>query len=233
MVVLAGFMPSCLGLLSQGRKLEVGKVRDLSTGSGSRIRRKKEQVLKVVYLHGFRSSPLSAKAQMLRQHFEARRQGAMKHHAQFYSPQLPASPKEAVAFVVNEYAPGPQDCLIGSSLGGYYAAYLAENFGSRCVLLNPATDPGRDLAPYVGEHKMFHSDQAFVFKAAYLSQGLKISAVTKPERYFLIAAKGDELLDYREMLTQYPAGRIKLLEQSDHGLSDFVKHLDEVVQFCL
>jgi uncharacterized protein len=190
--------------------------------------------MKVIYLHGFRSSPLSAKAQMLSQYFAALSHEAGVRPVQFYCPQLPPSPKEVLDFVVKQFAPGPQDCLIGSSLGGYYAAYLAEHSGSRCILLNPAVEPGRDLAPYVGEQRMFHSEQAFVFRAEYLLQldAFKISGITRPERYFLIAAKGDELIDYRAMLAQYPAGRIKLLERSDHGLSDFVNHRDEVVQFC-
>ena len=154
---------------------------------------------------------------------------------EFYTPQLPPSPKQTISFIVDQYAPGPQDCLIGSSLGGYYAAYLSEAFGCRCILLNPAVDPRRDLASYVGEHKMFHSDEAFVFKAEYLSQlsELNIFKLTRPERYFLIAAKGDELLDWREMVAHYPCGTLKLLQQSDHGLSDFGEHADEVVQFCI
>jgi uncharacterized protein len=206
--------------------------------------------MKIIYLHGFRSSPNSAKAQMLRARFTTLAQtGASEIESSlekkvsqasapifsFHSPQLPASPKQAIDFIVGEYGPGPQDCLIGSSLGGYYAAYLAQVLGCRCVLLNPAVDPGRDLAPYVGAHKMFHSDEAFVFKVEYLSElrALTIAKLTQPERFFLIAAKGDELLDWREMMAKYPSGALKLLEHSDHGLSDFGEHIDEVVQFCM
>ncbi len=154
---------------------------------------------------------------------------------EFHCPQLPASPKQAIDLIVDQYAPGPQDCLIGSSLGGYYAAYLSESFGCRCILLNPAVDPSRDLAPYVGGHTMFHSEEAFVFKTEYLHQleALRINKITQVERYFLIAAKGDELLDWREMVAQYPSGQLKLLEQSDHGLSDFGDHVEELVQFCM
>ena len=204
---------------------------------------------RIIYLHGFRSSPLSAKASLLAQKFDAmiapqavanrplpaKLLGQALPTYRYYCPQLPASPKLAMDLVVERYAPGPQDCLIGSSLGGYYAAYLAETFGCRCVLLNPAVRPARDLAPYVGEHKMFHSDHAFVFQAEYLSElrALEISGLSEPSRYFLIAAKGDELLDWREMLAKYPAGTLKLLEESDHALSDFDSHLDQVVDFCL
>ncbi len=206
--------------------------------------------MKIVYLHGFRSSPNSAKAQILSAGFTALRLTgtssieslAAKKISQnpsiaweFHCPQLPASPKQAIEFIVDQYAPGPQDCLIGSSLGGYYAAYLAQAFGCRCVLLNPAVAPSRDLAPYVGEHKMFHSDEAFFFRAEYLSQlkALEIDKLSQPERYFMIAAKGDELLDWREMVARYPSGTLKLLQHGDHGLSDFSEHVDEVIHFCM
>jgi uncharacterized protein len=180
-----------------------------------------------LYLHGFRSSPSSFKAQMLAARLRA-------DNIAFFSPQLPASPKEAIAMVIERFRPGPTDVLIGSSLGGYYATYLAEHFGSRCVLLNPAVDPARGLAPYVGEQKMFHSDQAFIFKREYLQEldALAVPAITRPERYFLIAAKGDELLDWREMLEKYPCVQLKLLEGSDHGLSDFSEHIEALVQFA-
>jgi predicted esterase YcpF (UPF0227 family) len=46
-----------------------------------------------------------------------------------------------------------------------------------------------------------------------------------------IIAKGDEVLDWREMSTRYAAARLKLLEGGDHALSDFDAHLDEVLAF--
>jgi uncharacterized protein len=134
--------------------------------------------MKIIYLHGFRSSPLSAKAQLLAERFAALKAasraqaGSQRDFSiseldapQFFSPQLPASPQLAIDSIVKNYAPGPRDCLVGSSLGGFYAAYLAQTFGTGCVLLNPAVNPARDLAPYVGRHKMFHSEHAFVFEA--------------------------------------------------------------------
>ena len=44
-------------------------------------------------------------------------------------------------------------------------------------------------------------------------------------------AKGDEVLDWREMTGRYPGARIKLLEGSDHALSDFDSHIGEVFDF--
>jgi predicted esterase YcpF (UPF0227 family) len=124
--------------------------------------------------------------------------------------------------------------LIGSSLGGYYATWLAERYGCRAVLLNPAVTPPRDLEQYVGVTTAFHSDEPFEFKREYIDElkELRVERITRPERYFLIAATGDEVLDWREMTAHYAGARQHVIDGSDHGLSDFEKYIDEVLGFC-
>ncbi|MFP5413270.1 MAG: YqiA/YcfP family alpha/beta fold hydrolase, partial [Gammaproteobacteria bacterium] len=102
------------------------------------------------------------------------------------------------------------------------------------VLLNPAVEPARDLRGHVGPQRMYHSDAPFVFEPRYLGElaALEVGAITFPERYLLVAAKGDELLDWREMVGRYPGARRIVLEGSDHGLSDFAELLDEVLGFA-
>ena len=184
---------------------------------------------RLIYLHGFRSSPASFKARLIDERMQALGRGV-----DFVCPQLPASPAEAVALVSERLLPQPQDTLVGSSLGGYYATWLAERHGCRAVLLNPAVEPARDLRGHVGPQKMFHSDAPFVFEPRYLGElaALEVGAITFPERYLLVAAKGDELLDWREMVGRYPGARRIVLEGSDHGLSDFAELLDEVLGFA-
>jgi predicted esterase YcpF (UPF0227 family) len=96
--------------------------------------------------------------------------------------------------------------VIGSSLGGFYATWLAEKYACKAVLLNPAVKPPRDLESYVGVTTYYHSDQVFEFKAEYVAQlrALAVEKITRPERYFLLAATGDEVLDWREMVAHYP-----------------------------
>ena len=124
--------------------------------------------------------------------------------------------------------------LIGSSLGGYYATYLAEKFGCKAVLLNPAVQPPRELAKYVGVTKAYHSDAVFEFKAEYVAQlqEYAIEKVTRPENYFLLAATGDEVLDWREMVAHYPVSKQIVIQGSDHGMADFTDYLDQIVAFC-
>lgn len=184
---------------------------------------------RLIYLHGFRSSPASFKARWLGQ-----RMAAAGLAERYVCPQLPASPAQAIDEIQSGIRPRREDVLVGSSLGGYYATWLAEQLDCRAVLLNPAVDPARGLAAQVGSHTMFHSDDPFEFKAGYIDElrALKVASISAPQRYFLIAATGDEVLDWREMVAHYPGARHRIIEGSDHGLSDFPGYGDEVLAFA-
>jgi uncharacterized protein len=185
----------------------------------------------LLYLHGFRSSPRSAKAQRMQAWVAEQRPDLV-----FACPQLPPSPAEALALAQALVANWPREtmALMGSSLGGFYATALAEGLGCPAVLLNPAVDPARDLARHLGEQHCWQDpSQQFYFRAEYVDElrALAPGALTRPERYLAVIAKGDEVLDWREMHARYAAARIKLLEGSDHGLSDFDDYLHELTDF--
>jgi uncharacterized protein len=184
---------------------------------------------RLIYLHGFRSSPASFKAQWL-----LTRLTELGRSTKFACPQLPASPREAVDLVRHQFDLRPDDTLVGSSLGGYFATYLAEHYGCRAVLLNPVIKAARDLRSYVGEHQMYHSEGSFKFRAEYLYElsELEVAMISFPQRYFLIAAKGDQSLDWNEMVAHYSGAGKLVLDGSDHGLSDFDDYGDQVLQFA-
>lgn len=185
----------------------------------------------ILYLHGFRSSPHSFKARLI-----AKRMQALGRGAEYQCPQLPASPREAIALamqLIRDVAPD-ELTLIGSSLGGYYATWLAQQVGCRAVLLNPAIKASRDLEQYVGIVTDYHSGAPFEFKREYIDelQALAVAQITHQERYFLLAATGDEVLDWREMVEHYPRARHWVINGSDHGISDFSEYLEDVLAFC-
>jgi uncharacterized protein len=189
----------------------------------------------LLYLHGFRSSPQSFKAQWLEKRLSMGIFGNSSD-LRYACPALPASPADAFAAaraLALQEDPATLT-LVGSSLGGFYATALAEQLGCRAVLLNPAVFPQRDLAQHVGQTTAFHSDTPFHFKHEFLAEfsALTCGPISRPTRYFLIAAKGDMLLDWREMTARYPGARLRLLEGSDHGLSDFSDYGDEVIAFA-
>ncbi|RZL61453.1 MAG: esterase [Variovorax sp.] len=186
----------------------------------------------LLYLHGFRSSPQSAKARLV-----AERVAQRHPHLQWWCPQLPPSPHDAIDLVMRGIAQWPRGSMavIGSSLGGFYATYVAGMTRCRAVLLNPAVHPARDLARHIGEQSLWHDPaERFYFRPAYIDElkALEVGPLVRPERAFAVIAKGDEVLDWREMSARYPGSRIKLLEGSDHALSDFAEHhLDDVMHF--
>jgi uncharacterized protein len=184
----------------------------------------------LLYLHGFRSSPKSFKAQRLAAWLAAHRP-----ELHWWCPQLPPSPRAAMALVREGIAGWPASAaVLGSSLGGFYATAVAEATGWPAVLLNPAVDPARDLKAYIGEQTAFHTpEERFFFRAEYVDElrALTLPAITRPERCFAVVAKGDELLDWREMSARYAGASIRLVEGSDHALSDFDDHLPSILRF--
>ena len=184
----------------------------------------------ILYLHGFRSSPRSTKARQLEARLAAR--GLADR---WCCPQLPVSPRAAAAVIEATVAGVAPLAVIGSSLGGYYATWIAERTDARVVLLNPAVHPDRDLARYLGSQTVYHSDETVDVRPEVLDElvALRAGAITRPERYLLVAATGDEVLDWREMTARYPQATQRIIDGSDHGLSDFADHIDDVIDFAL
>jgi len=200
----------------------------------------------LLYLHGFRSSPQSAKARVTAQRVQRinqQRTESGEPEVRWLCPQLPPSPREAMA-LCREWigdTPGEDLRLIGSSLGGFYATHLAHTFGARAALLNPAVDPARDLRGQIGTLAAWHDPALqFRFTAAHVEElhmlevGDLRKPVPNPQHYFVIIAQGDEVLDWREMAARYRGAQCEVLPGGDHALSDYAdRHLDPVLRWCL
>jgi predicted esterase YcpF (UPF0227 family) len=190
----------------------------------------------LLYLHGFRSSPASAKARRMAAW------AATQPGLTFACPQLPPSPLEAMALVAGIVADWPADsaAVIGSSLGGFYATSLAERPGHRAwrvAVLNPAVDPARDLSRHIGELTAWHDPGLkFDFTARHVAELAHLTPparLTRPLRYYALIAKGDELLDWREILARYAGCDGEVIDGSDHGLTDFEHHLPGLAKHLL
>ena len=185
----------------------------------------------LLYLHGFRSSPLSAKARQMAAHVAA-------HHpaVTFWCPQLPPSPQAAMALVAEGIALWPRAAMavVGSSLGGFYASWVAQHAGCPSVMLNPAVDPARDLARYIGEQTTWQNpEERFYFLPEYIAELQALDMRGRPPAgpELAIIAKGDEVLDWREMAGRYPQARQIVQEGGDHALGNFADYLPQVVEF--
>ncbi|MET0383900.1 MAG: YqiA/YcfP family alpha/beta fold hydrolase [Burkholderiaceae bacterium] len=185
----------------------------------------------LLYLHGFRSSPRSFKARWMAD-------WAARHRPDLVwaCPQLPPSPAAAMAAIRSLISGWPAESsgVIGSSLGGFYATAIAQRTGWRAGLINPAVDPARDLAAHIGRQTMYHAtDESFDFRAGDVDELAAMTPptpLTRPERIFAIIAKGDEVLDWREMAARYAHGPMKLIAGGDHGLADFAEHAPDLLR---
>lgn len=182
----------------------------------------------LIYIHGFNSSPASGKAQLAKSRMEALGRGA-----EFLAPALPPGPAQAAALLDDLARRDPGAALVGSSLGGYYATWLAEKHGLRAALLNPAVRPYELLRAHLGMQQNLYTGARYELTGQHLEElrALEVDAIT-PSRYLLLVAKGDEVLDYRAAVARYRGCRQVVIDGGDHGLSNFADHLAAVLAFC-
>jgi predicted esterase YcpF (UPF0227 family) len=185
----------------------------------------------IVYIHGFNSSPASNKARQLQARLEALGRGK-----EFACPGLPDRPAQAIAVCEREIArAGAQPVtLVGSSLGGYYATWLAEKHSVRAVLVNPAITPAEGLRAYLGPQRNLYTGEPYELTEQHLDElrALWVERPTGMERYYLMVTTGDEVLDYREAVARYAGAPQLVVQGSDHGFADFEQHLDSVLAFA-
>ena len=183
----------------------------------------------LIYIHGFNSSPASVKARLLHERLQA-----LGDDVEIAAPAFPHHPAAAAAVLDALVARHAEAALVGSSLGGYYATYLAEKHGCTAVLVNPAIRPYELLRRALGRQKNLHTGTEYEFTEQHLQElgALEVPAITRPERYLLMVETGDEVLDYREAVARYRGCKQLVIEGGDHGFSDFALYLDTVLDFC-
>lgn len=185
----------------------------------------------LLYLHGFRSGPASEKARSLEAHMAARGQAG-----QLWCAQLSPVPDEAIAQAEAAIAGCPRrPTLVGSSLGGFYATWLAERHDLRAVLVNPAVFPeGFDPTPFVGRHQNLYTGETFDFTWAHVAQieALRLPALSRPERFWLLAEEDDEVLDTRVAVARFAGARQTVLPGGDHSFTRWHDYLDAILDFA-
>ena len=158
----------------------------------------------------------------------------------WWCPQLPPSPAQAMQEIMAGIAAwtGGKNfdrmAVIGSSLGGFYATWVAEKMACKAVLLNPAVFPARDLQSYIGEQTAWHKpEDTFFFQPAFIEELHQLDAgpLKTPHNCLAVIAKGDEVLDWREMHNRYAGANIRLLEGGNHALADFDAHVPAILDF--
>lgn len=181
----------------------------------------------LLYIHGFLSSPQSAKA--LQVQAWAAQHGDIRIHA----PALPVDPEAALKILESALqACATMPGLIGSSLGGFYANILAARHGLRAVLINPAVHPHVLLRDYVGEQRNYHSGVAAEVKPEHFSllEQVEIKPV-HAERLWVLLETADETLDYRQAEQFYQGCAIDVTPGGSHSYEGFVQKLPAIKDF--
>ncbi len=190
----------------------------------------------LIYIHGFNSSPDSYKATLLKSYAEK-----INIPDIIEVPTLSYDPGVAMnqlLSAVSRYQRGHEIrplCFIGSSLGGYYATWLAEKFDySRVVLINPVVKPLELFKNHPGYHRNLYTGEEFLLELDHVNQLKKyeVREITHPERYLLMLQSGDDVLDYNLALEKYAAVPSIVEEGGGHEFSGFDRHLDTVLAFC-
>ena len=187
----------------------------------------------IVYLHGFNSSPQSVKGRAI-----ARAAAGLPAPPRFHVPELAHRPAQAMRDVcawIESASVNPQDlALVGSSLGGYYATWLAERYGAKAVVINPAIRPAEDLRPFIGPQRNLHTGIGYDLTVAHFFEleALEVARITRPERYFLLVRTGDEVLDWRAAAAFYAGAFQYVAGGGNHGWEDFDAEVASVLRFC-
>lgn len=183
----------------------------------------------IVYLHGFNSSPASAKAQQLSQQMQ--RLGLADY---LHIPALARDPAQAIADLATVCQRLEQPLLVGSSLGGYYATILAQRFELSALLINPAVQPWLLLRDYLGWQRCYHSQQPWLFTEQHLQalEGMQVAPPNAPERIHVWLQSGDQTLDYRQAAAFYRHCTVHVEEGGDHSYSGFIQRLPDLLRLA-
>ncbi len=182
----------------------------------------------LIYIHGFNSSPQSHKAGLLRQWLAIHRPDI-----QFIAPDLNLVPQQAAQLLADLVQQYPQAGLIGSSLGGFYATWLNQQYGNKAVLINPAVKAYELLSTMLGEQRNYHTNHGYILTQSQVDEllALEVDVLNTPERLWVLLQTGDETLDYHLALAKYPHSPLLLEEGGSHAFDSFEQHIPAIIDF--
>ena len=176
----------------------------------------------IIYIHGFASCGKSNKSEALKKYFKTE---------EFIAPDIPTTPKEAIKFL--EKLISKDTILIGSSLGGFYATYLAEKHNLKAVLINPSTNPYKNADKFIGTHERFCDKKKFKITKKDI-KNLKKLRIKKPKsKYLVLLQSKDEVLDYKLALKKFKKQKVVLEYGGNHrfeNISDYFSMIENFIK---
>lgn len=188
----------------------------------------------LVYIHGFNSSPQSAKARLVGAALARDLPGVT-----YRVPALPAAPGAGAISVVQReleqlQADGLEPVLLGSSLGGFYATWLAEQHHLRAVLVNPVVRPHELFAPHLGEQQNLYTGERYTLTARHVDElaALAVGQITRPQDFLVLLQTGDETLDWRQAWAHYEGCALLKQVGGNHAFEHFEDAFPLIYRFA-
>jgi len=189
----------------------------------------------ILYIHGFNSSPQSLKAEQTKAYL------AINHpEVVFHCPQLATSPQAAIRQledIIQQVADNSTWSFIGSSLGGYFASYLAEKHQQLAVLINPAIKPFELLDDYIGQQEnpytgiIYHVTKLHITELKAMEPSAPKFDSQQKNNTLIMVQTGDEVLDYQQAIEKYQHCRLIVEQGGDHSFINFDKKLPTIADF--
>ncbi|ROV61518.1 esterase YqiA [Vibrio ponticus] len=185
----------------------------------------------LLYIHGFNSSPLSHKANVMKEYC-----AQYRPDIKVVVPQLPCFPQQAaecLLTLVEQYQSDYNIALIGSSLGGYMSTWLNSQFGFKAVVVNPAVKPYELLLDYLGEQENPYTHERYILESHHIDElkALDVAELNSPNDFWLLQQTEDEVLDYRQAVAKYSACKQNVEQGGDHSFVDFERYPQQIIEF--
>lgn len=180
-----------------------------------------------INIHGFNSSGNAPKSRQLRQALQLL-------PVDYHSPDLPYQAQLALTALESLIDDKQPVTFVGSSLGGFYATYLAHRYpNAKAVLINPALSPWQLLKDERTEYQNPFTGEKFSIGREELEQTKQFSIETihKPERFLLLLQSDDEVVNYQEALAQFPHSPSVVRQGGGHLFTDFEQVIPRIIEF--
>lgn len=185
----------------------------------------------LLYIHGFNSSPLSMKANLMREYCQQHRPDI-----KVIIPQLPCFPQLAAQLlldIVEQYQNDYRIGLVGSSLGGFMSTWLNSQFGFKAVVVNPVVKPYELLVDYLGEQTNPYTNETYTLETCHIDElkALDVQSIASPDAFWLLQQTEDEVLDYRQAVNKFAQSKQTVEQGGDHSFVGFERYPAKIIEF--
>lgn len=183
----------------------------------------------IIYIHGFASSGFGSKPQKFKEYFED----------EIMTLSLPTIPNLAIDTleqIIEAFLSKEEDVfLVGSSLGGFYALFLANKYDLKAVLINPAINPWGSLDRYDGVDFVtnFYDNSRFEFTKGHIKslKNYEVNYIKNPQNFITLLQEEDEVLDFSEAALKLEDTELIIEEGGTHSFDGIERYFRKINSF--